>query len=166
MLRTLGIDPGKTGALAMITPHGHMAADTPTITMNGKKIIDERRMVEVFRSIVAKKPIFVFLEMVHAMPKQGVVSMFTFGKSFGIWLGILASHDVPYELVTPQKWKAQMLAGVEGTDNKAKSVIVAKRLFPENSGWKKKDHNKAEALLIAEWGRRKLYATTPATGVS
>jgi crossover junction endodeoxyribonuclease RuvC len=156
MLSIAGIDPGKSGAIAVIDHNGLMVVDCPTIIVNDKKQFDERGMARLFKGIISEKNVMVFMELVHAMPGQGVVSMFSFGQGYGIWLGILACCDVSYELVTPQTWKRHMLCGISGKDNKAKSVIAAKRLFPECGQWKKKDHNRADALLIAEWGRRKL----------
>ena len=156
-MNVIGIDPGISGAIALISKTGHAyVSRSPWILVNGRKKPDERSMVVIFEAMVADQPVTVFIEQVHAMPKQGVVSSFNFGKSLGIWIGILASHDVPYQFVTPQAWKKEMVTGVEGDDKKANAVIVAKRLFPKFDNFKKKDHNQAEALLIAEYGRRKL----------
>lgn len=96
----------------------------------------------------------VFLEQVHSMPKQGVASSFNFGRGFGLWEGLLAGMRFPYTLVSPQRWKKAMLADM--AKDKGASVLRAKQLFPNCVEQLKlvKDHNKAEALLLAEYGRR------------
>ena len=102
-----------------------------------------------------KSPLRCVLEKVNAMPGQGVVSMFNFGQNYGFIQGVLKAHEIPYELVTPQKWKKEFSC----TSDKNTSIEVCKRLFP-NVSLKatdrcKKDHDGiAEALLIAEYGRR------------
>ena len=89
------------------------------------------------------------------MPGQGVVSMFNFGMNFGFIQGVLKAYRIPYELVTPQKWKKEFSC----TSDKNTSIEVCKRLFPKvnlkATERCKKDHDgMAEALLIAEYGRR------------
>ena len=81
--------------------------------------------------------------------------MFNFGKNFGFILGLLTQAFIPYELVTPQKWKKEF--GV--TRDKNTSIAVAKRLFPKadlkrTARCRKEHDGMAEALLIAEWKRR------------
>lgn len=97
------------------------------------------------------------LERVGAMPKQGVNSMFHFGENYGFIQGLLTAYSIPYELVTPQKWKKEF----QITGDKNSSIDVCKRLFPYVNLRKtercKKDHDgMAEALLMAEYAKRKL----------
>ncbi len=97
------------------------------------------------------------LERVGAMPGQGVTSMFNFGENFGFIQGVLEANGIPYELVTPQKWKREF--GVTGDKNSA--VSVCQRLFPDVSllkteRSKKPDDGMAEALLMAEYARRRM----------
>ena len=97
------------------------------------------------------------LEHVSAMPGQGVTSMFTFGQNFGWIQGILQAFGISYELVRPQKWKKEFSI----TGDKNTSIAVCKRLFPDVSLYRsdrcrKEDDNTAEALLMAEYARRKL----------
>ncbi|MGL4500954.1 MAG: hypothetical protein ACRCU2_17935, partial [Planktothrix sp.] len=89
------------------------------------------------------------IEEVHAMPGQGGVSGFNFGTAFGIWIGILAALEIPYELVSPRQM------GVRG--DKDESRTVALQLFPHLASELnlKKHHNRADALLIAEYSRRR-----------
>lgn len=97
------------------------------------------------------------LERVGPMPKQGVTSMFKFGENFGFIQGLLTANRIPFELVTPQKWKKEF----QITSDKNSSIAVCKRLFPDVSLRRtdrcKKDHDGiAEALLMAEYARRRL----------
>jgi crossover junction endodeoxyribonuclease RuvC len=91
------------------------------------------------------------------MPKQGVTSTFNFGENFGWIQGVLDAYGVPYELVRPQKWKKEFSV----TADKNSSIAVCKRLFPDvslkrNERCMKDDDNLAEAILLAEYARRRL----------
>lgn len=91
------------------------------------------------------------------MPKQGVTSTFTFGVGFGYIKGMLEAFEIPYQEISPQKWKKEF--GL--TNDKAKSIEVCKRLFPAVSlrpTEKSRVNNDgmAEAVLMAEFARRKM----------
>lgn len=97
------------------------------------------------------------LERVNAMPGQGVTSMFKFGENFGFIQGLLTAYAIPYELVLPRKWKKEF----QITGDKNTSIEVCKRLFPNVSlrrtdRCKKDSSDFAEALLMAEYARRKM----------
>lgn len=153
-MKIIGIDPGKSGAVAMIDGGKVLfAVDTPIITSGkGKSQYDERAMFKLLEGAILGGATLAVLEKVSAMPGQGVTSMFSFGQGFGMWLGMLAALPIPYALVTPQRWKATMLADIPGDDQKARSVIAAKRMFPGLEFARKKDHGRAEAILLASWG--------------
>ena len=145
----IGIDPGKSGALAYI------------INDENVNVIpfDEGNYRLAIRSIVEKYGANVrcCVESVSAMPGQGVTSMFNFGKGFGWILGTLEAYGVSYELIRPQKWKKEFSV----TSDKNTSIAVCKRLFPHVSllpteRCKKDNDGMAEALLMAEYARRKL----------
>ena len=168
----IGIDPGKKGAIAIIKVENNsifniVIYSCPVINVGkGKKVKMEylvSDMVEIINYaglyIVDTKDIFCIIEKVHAMPKQGVSSMFSMGIGFGLWQGILTALSIPYELVTSQRWKKEMLKDMPGDNQKAKSIIAAKRLFPNVSlkrtdRSRKDDDGLAEALLLAEYARR------------
>lgn len=99
--------------------------------------------------------LLVGIEKVHSMPGQGVASTFCFGEGYGVWLGILAALGIRHELITPQSWKKSLMDGQ--LKDKDASRLVAMRLFPEagNQLQLKKHHGRADALLIAEFVRRK-----------
>lgn len=140
----IGIDPGKNGGIAVIKSDKTRA-----------HVYSEEYLLLVLGYYAEDKQVVCYLEHVHAMPKQGVSSTFNFGMNFGFIQGVLKAYGIPYELVTPQKWKKEFSC----TSDKNTSISVCKRLFP-NVNLKatdrcKKDHDgMAEALLIAEYGRR------------
>lgn len=135
----LGIDPGKSGAIAMVEP-GVDVWDMPATPA------DLAALLKTFDPAYTR----VYLEQAQAMPKQGVSSTFGYGRDFGVILGVLATVGLSHRLVTPAVWKRQM--GV--TADKSAARAMAQRLFPSASLGRVKDHGRAEALLIAEWGRR------------
>lgn len=130
--------------------------DTPILTVAGSKNKREcnasamASLLEPYRDCEA----LVVLENIHSMPKQGVASSFSFGKGFGMWLGIVAAFKLPMELVSPQRWKKEIL--VDMGQGKDASRFKAIALFPSIAEQlsRKKDDGRAEALLLAEYGRR------------
>lgn len=144
----IGIDPGKNGGIAVLRVRHDQVVSTSAYVFDESSLIN---ILDEVKSYCCKCT----LEHVHAMPKQGVSSTFNFGMNFGFIQGVLKAYDIPYELVTPQKWKKEFSC----TSDKNTSIEVCKRLFP-NVNLKatdkcKKDHDgMAEALLIAEYGRR------------
>lgn len=147
----IGIDPGKNGGIACIDTETKIVY---TIPYNDKALIDLCRDEGYGGNT---EHIMCCLEKVGAMPKQGVVSMFNFGHSVGYIKGVLESFRIPYQEITPLKWKREF--GL--TSNKAASVDVCSKLFPDidllATPKSKKPHDgMAEALLMAEYARRKL----------
>lgn len=144
----IGIDPGQDGGFAIIRN------DSITCqAWDGGCFVDAIRKAKQEMKHVLDTVVVV--EKVGAMPKQGVSSTFTFGKSAGFIEGVLTALEMPHQLVPPKEWKKEF--GLNS--DKAKSIEVCKRLFP-NVNLKrtercKKDHDgMAEALLMAEYGRR------------
>lgn len=157
----LGVDPGISGAVALLLPDGSVRFwDTPSIKTGGKRDYDSANMQEILLEAVGyvDEPLglhlHAYIERAQAMPKQGVTSMFNYGKGFGLWLGLLIGIGIPYTLVSPRRWKAVMLSDM-GKD-KGASLLRAKQLFPQCISQLQlvKDHGKAEALLIAAYGQR------------
>jgi crossover junction endodeoxyribonuclease RuvC len=159
----LGIDPGALGAVALIRRDGSVTFwDTPVVHIkSGKKTRTEMNAVAASMLLSDirdgnKDSVFVTIEKVGAMPGQGVTSMFSFGKNFGTWLGILAALKLPHQQVAPVSWKKRMMTDM-GKDKDA-SRVRAMQLFPnaQRDLYLKKHHGRADALLIAEYGRRQL----------
>lgn len=147
----IGVDPGKKGGIACIDTVNGICYTEP---YSDKALIDLCRDEGLFSNT---EHIMCCLEKVGAMPGQGVVSMFSFGQSVGYIKGVLESFRIPYQEITPQKWKREF--GL--TSDKAKSAEICGRLFPDISllatpRCKKPHDGMAEALLMAEYARRKL----------
>lgn len=143
-----GIDPGANGAIAIIDSKRNVfiVADMPK---------DDKTFVDIIKNN-RYKPDKVYMENVHALPKQSTVAGFTFGKNVGK-AELLAESMGEVILVTPGKWKAFMNLERNKEENKTeykhRSVFMAKEMFPECSDCLKisKD-GRAEALLIAAYG--------------
>lgn len=151
----IGIDPGLRGAVAIIDGTDVKLFDVPTAE-TGKGTRRDYLIANMSSIVdVPAGNVFSVIEAVHSMPKQGVASSFSFGRGLGIWEGILSAYRIPYAKVAPQTWKKAMLGDMP-RDNKDSSRIAATRLFPNASDMlsRKKDDGRAEALLMAEYGRR------------
>jgi len=155
----IGIDPGLSGALAILLENEAYVFDTPVIDVGSddkvKRKYDVPAMAALFRQYVdSTDGVLVVLESVHSMPKQGVASSFTFGEGLGIWKGIIGTLGLPLEMPSPQRWKKEMLAD-QGKDKSA-ARYKAIQLFPQLAAKlsRVKDDGRAEALLMADYGRR------------
>ena len=142
----VAFDPGISGAAAFHTVEtGHLltAEDLPVVAGQVDAVSLADRLSEM-------KPVAAFVERVGAMPKQGVSSTFKFGQANGVLIGVLAALHVPVHFITPIIWKKHY--GLDA--DKEKSRLKALQLFPESAALfaKKKDHNKAEASLLAKFG--------------
>jgi crossover junction endodeoxyribonuclease RuvC len=157
---TIGIDPGLSGAVAVFYPpdipirgRGILVHDTPTFTLirnkRKKREIDVYALADLLRRI-NEPDSHAYVEQVGAMPGQGVSSVFSFGKSFGIVLGVLAALSIPVTLVTPQAWKKAL--GVPAAKDGARAR--ASQLMPRATDlWARvKDDGRAEAALLAYFG--------------
>lgn len=142
----IGIDPGKSGAIALVHRDGQIVEDWPGDAAGAAELLLKWR-IEYHIELVA-------LERVGSMPGQGVKSMFSFGENFGTWQGILAASGIPYVMPRPQEWQKGLVSPSDGADAKARSMAVARRLFPDAELDRKKDHGRADALLLAWWARR------------
>ena len=145
--RILGIDPGASGAMALLDGDVLVrVADMPTIMVKGRSRILAPGVVDL---IVETKPDKIVLEDVNAMPGQGVSSMFSFGRGLGVLEGVIAALGYPLIMVRPAKWKRD--AGVPADKDAAR--LMATRLWPDHSAMfaRKKDDGRAEAALLARW---------------
>ena len=144
----LGCDPGKHGAIAIL------AADHTLIDCIDMPDGTGAALGAHIRQLVLDwQPLDItaaWVEQVHAMPKQGVSSTFTFGMGYGAILGALGALGVPVHHVTPQHWKRTQRV----TKDKTSSRQRATELWPEQSSWFRlvKHDGRAEAALIARHG--------------
>ena len=152
----IGIDPGISGSLCFFED-GKIVDVIEMPTMNeGKKNKKQVNGSQIFNEISErinkrdKKDIKVVVEQVSAMPGQGVTSMFNFGQSFGILKGICSAMQLPIYFVRPTKWKKYFnLINSEKDASRTRAIEI----FPYFSSHlsRKKDSNKADAILIASF---------------
>ena len=145
-------DPGLSGAVALAWISqcpSYTVRDLPTMGAGKQIVLNGAELAACLRENKVNTAI---VEHVHAMPGQGVSGMFRFGTTFGQILGVLQALEIPYELVSPAKWKREMrLSGGPGKGETSR--LRALELFPHLTEdlARKKDHNRAEALLLARW---------------
>lgn len=145
----IGIDPGKNGGIGILTVNNNQPVSASAY------VFDENTLINILNELKDSYCCKCMVEHVHAMPKQGVVSTFNFGMNFGFIQGVLKAYLLPFQLVPSPVWKKEFSC----TSDKNTSIEVCKRLFPsvnlKATDRCKKDHDgMAEALLIAEYGRR------------
>ena len=154
-MKVIGIDPGLTGAVAVIGDGAVLVESLPTLEIvKGKRQLDRNGLVQL---VVNVGPIdMVFVEDVHAMPKQGVSSSFNFGRDFGAILGVLAALGRPITLVQPAVWKRMLGCPVGAGKDWSRSR--AAQLYPSCADRvaRVKDDGRADAILLAHYGLRSL----------
>lgn len=159
-MKVLGIDPGKSGGLAMYEDTSYPVAIPMLIT--GKEIDFGDIIAWLWREIIPHGSLadaidFAVIEKVGAMPKQGVVSMFSFGFSTGAMHGLMAGLGIPRRIVHPRTWKTLILAGTAKDKNAAIAHVV--KAYPNTNilatARSRKPHlGMVDAICIAEWGWR------------
>jgi|TARA_Y200000002_G_scaffold133708_1_gene110198 crossover junction endodeoxyribonuclease RuvC len=152
----IGIDPGISGSICFLQDGKILdVIEMPTMT-EGKKNKKQVNGSQIYNEIckiinnIEKQDIRVVIEKVSAMPGQGVTSMFNFGQSFGILKGITSAMQLPVYFVRPAKWKKYFnLINSEKDASRTRAIEI----FPYFSSQlsKKKDSNKADAILIASF---------------
>ncbi len=152
----IGIDPGISGSICFFQDGKIIdVIEMPTMTegkknkrqVNGSQIYNE---ISMRINKAQNQDIRVIIEQVSAMPGQGVTSMFNFGQSFGILKGMCAAMQLPMYFVRPAKWKKYFnLINSEKDASRTRAIEI----FPYFSSQlsKKKDSNKADAILIASF---------------
>lgn len=129
----IGIDPGVDGAIAVFTATGLRLYDMPSAQSGKGRRIDPLALAGILAKY-GQANCDVAIELVHAFPGQGVSSCFSFGHSLGVIEGVVASIGLPYELVSPVRWRKVMMADFAKAETpkerKAQSVLAASRLYP------------------------------------
>lgn len=145
----VGIDPGSHGAISFVSLDGlyrKVFGFSKYTEYDIKDLIIEHRD---FLGYEFKA----YIEEVHAMPRDGKVQAFSFGKNYGFWIGLLTGLGVPYQTVIPLKWQSVLKLKVRGLEYKQKKNVLkanAQRLFPQL----KPTLETCDSLLIAEYGRQ------------
>ena len=152
----IGVDPGIYGSICFLLDGKILEVlEMPTMAegkKNKKQINGSQIYNEINRIIneIQNQEVRVVIEQVSAMPGQGVTSMFNFGQSFGILKGICSAMKLPMYFVRPAKWKKYFnLINSEKDASRTKAIEIFPYFSQELS--KKKDANKADAILIASF---------------
>lgn len=164
----IGIDPGLDGAIALVGPNFSRVWDTPVTAVQvgkgTKRVLLEGNAASLLRTarMIGCEAI-VAIERIQAMPsfgpegertvKMGAASAFNMGLGWGLWRGICTGLGIPYTVVSPVSWKKHFV--IAGKQQGGDSRVVAQQLFPSLGPelQRKKDHGRADALLIAHYLR-------------
>lgn len=163
-MKFIGIDIGVLGAIGVIDETGKFLGvkDVPTAVMKvgrtNRSVYLPQDMLRLLEKAKGDGDAHVFMELVHAMPKDmgGSVAAFSMGKGSAYWEMACVALGIPYTLVPPPTWKKKMLTGVPKGSGKAPSLVRAHQLFPGAKKYltRKADDGRAECLLLAEYGRQ------------
>lgn len=151
----LGIDPGKTGALAFyLHTAGVPELEVVDVPLAGGEIDDAALAALIRTRLTARWISHCFIERASAGPAGGRVSMFNYGSTYGVLRGVVAACGIPMTRVTPQSWKKALQVQADKDAARAR----ASQLLPAFTAiWARvKDHNRAEAALIALYGHQRL----------
>ena len=153
-MKIIGIDPGLSGAIAILENNQVINIFEIPVMSEGKKNkrqLNSALLVSLLRENINKsEEVAVVVEQVNAMPGQGVTSMFNFGQTFGAIKGICAALDLPIFFVRPSKWKKHFeLINSSKDSSRTKAIEMYPKL--SNQLAKKKDVNKSDAILIARF---------------
>ncbi len=150
-----GIDPGKTGALAITHLDGYVECfDVPKINLRGKEVPAWHAWFDTWQNGLLLADVEqIVIEDVSARPGQGVTSMFTFGRTLGFVHAIAVASGASIQFVTPSVWKGKM--GLLNS-SKGASREKASALYPKARDLlgRVKDDGRAEAILLAHYGRK------------
>lgn len=170
----IGIDPGKKGAIAVLSLQGVLEVRPMPLVAGGKKSRDEYDIRSIVEHMKGYRTDCRLVTIERSQPlsmipnpkgrpgadpfRPGSIAQFNRGVQRGFeWL--LTALEIPFQLVPPRSWMKVMHAGTPGTDTKQRSIIAAQQLFPDvdlrrSPRCRKADDGIAEALLLAEFGRR------------
>lgn len=138
-------DPGKTGGWAVISSDG--------IPLFTSAFQDWKSIYTLLKRFSDRADFMFALEKVHAMPGQGVSSMFSFGMNFGSWCTLLEVLNISHTLVPPQTWQKVILGSFPKGQSKVRALEFAQRKFP-SLDLKKKDSGIVDALCLATYLRQ------------
>ena len=143
--KCIGIDPGKSGGIAIITN------ETVEIHNCPKTVDSMAHLIGMCLTNVAAYRTKVFMEKVWAFPTDGKAGLFTFGENYGQWQGILASHELEPTLVTPKEWQSHFEIE-KGLKKNIRKKILKQIAMDKCPSTKKITLKTADAILIAIYG--------------
>jgi hypothetical protein len=172
----IGIDPGLSGAIAVIDEKGsilllkdfpYVQVDKPYSSglrkgqMRKVKKADLDTLQEIFVEATDLSESRMFcIEHVHPRPGEGVVSTWSFASAYWTWMGMIAYAQAQFINPVPQVWKKTFKEFKKLPKDKASSLVVVKKLFPTADIKFKYHHGRADALLIAEYARLQYVANS------
>jgi hypothetical protein len=150
---TIGIDPGLSGAIAVLDHAGDLVSvkDLPVIRDLSLAWIDGGELQSLILAALGGRPARATIERVSSMPGQGIASSFLFGVGFGSVLSVLQALHIPLQFVTPSVWKKSYGLGKD----KHASLHKARLLYPSAELHLKKHDGRAESILIARYAMSK-----------
>ena len=153
-MKIIGIDPGLSGAIAVLENNKVLNVFEMPVMSEGKKNkrqLNSSLLVNLLKeNVINNEEVAIVVEQVNAMPGQGVTSMFNFGQTFGAIKGICAALGFPIFFVRPSKWKKYFeLINSSKDSSRTKAIEMYPKL--SNQLAKKKDVNKSDAILIARF---------------
>lgn len=155
----IGIDPGLKGGICLAWEHRNWEAMPMPVVGGGIDLVQLKLIMnQQIHHVLDRLPAtLVVIEKVHSMPKQGVVSSFKFGDGFGSLKTACVFLDLPFILVTPQRWKKVVLAGYNWKGNKDASIVWVKQRYPAVSlrpteRSRVDSHGLADAVCLAQYG--------------
>ena len=153
-MKIIGIDPGLSGAIAILEDKKVLNIFDMPVMADGKKNkrqLNNAQLAEILRKNTSEgDEISIVVEQVNAMPGQGVTSMFNFGQTFGAIKGVCAALQLPIFFVRPSKWKKYFeLINSSKDSSRTKAIEMYPNLSDQLA--KKKDVNKSDAILIARF---------------
>ena len=153
-MKIIGIDPGLSGAIAILENNQVINIFEIPVMSEGKKNkrqLNSALLVSLLKeNINNSEEVAVVVEQVNAMPGQGVTSMFNFGQTFGAIKGICAALDLPIFFVRPSKWKKHFEL-INSSKDASRTKVIEMYPYLSDQLSKKKDVNKSDAILIARF---------------
>jgi len=153
-MRIIGIDPGLSGAIAILEDNRVKELFDMPVMSDGKKNkrqLNSAQLVKILKdNIKDHQDTVMVVEQVNAMPGQGVTSMFNFGQTFGAIKGICAALGLPIFFVRPTKWK-KYFELINSSKDASRTKAIEMYPYISEKLSKKKDVNKSDAILIARY---------------
>ena len=153
-MKMIGIDPGLSGAIAILENNKVLNIFDMPVMSEGKKNkrqLNSAQLVSLLKdNMEHNEEIVVVVEQVNAMPGQGVTSMFNFGQTFGAIKGVCAALELPIFFVRPSKWKKHFEL-INSSKDASRTKVIEMYPILSNQLAKKKDVNKSDAILIGRF---------------
>ena len=153
-MRIIGIDPGLSGAIAILDDNKIIELFDMPVMPDGKKNkrqLNSALLVKLIKDNIKNlENTVMIVEQVNAMPGQGVTSMFNFGQTFGAIKGICAALGLPIFFVRPAKWKKHFEL-INSSKDASRTKAIEMYPYISEQLAKKKDVNKSDAILIARY---------------